>query len=123
MARHTPGPWEALPSGTVCTADTGQIVADPYAGGLGAWRSRAQMEADGHLIAAAPAMLAMLLDLEWSGTTDLPDGGTGACCPECEGIAPGVRLPGWAQDYHGHAADCRILAVIGRATGEEVPHG
>ncbi|HLS33502.1 MAG TPA: hypothetical protein VK039_07925 [Brevibacterium sp.] len=134
-ARHTPGPWAvewpeedgslAMIEGPIVRGAEGQLVAEVLSIGLDESPGHYDVhaDADARLIAAAPEMLEALTDLEWSGTTDLPGGGTGACCPECEGIAPDVRLPIWAHDCYGHVADCRILAVIARATGEEAPHG
>lgn len=131
-AQHTPGPWAAewpeedgslaMIEGPIVRGAEGQLVAEVLSADLDEEAGRFATH-DAALISAAPEMLEALTDLEWSGTTDLPGGGMGACCPECDGIAPDVRLPGWAQDYHGHVADCRLLAVITRATGEEAPHG
>lgn len=114
MPKRSPALWEAIPGGTIRTADTHQIVADLYAGGLGDWRSRAQMEEEGRLIAAAPAMLDMLLELEWSGT-DTYDGLDIAVCPICEGADPGHRHA--PPMYLGHFDDCRLDALITQAGG------
>jgi hypothetical protein len=59
-----------------------------------------------NLIAAAPAMLAALRDVEWG--TAIPD--IRPRCPMCRGIHP--EEPG-----DGHAPDCTLAAAIREATG------
>lgn len=56
---HTPGPWEAVPSGAICAGGTLIATAHcPVTGDRGQGR-----EANSRLIAAAPDLLEALIDL------------------------------------------------------------
>lgn len=119
-ATHTPGPWEAIPGGIVREAGKSRLIADCYARGFGDWRGEAQRDADAHLIAAAPNLLAALRAVEWAGLEDDPDGGYYGACPSCGGGDP--DNPATPEDHVGHTEDCELAAAIARATGDEMTH-
>lgn len=121
--KHSPGPWrwskgvtgrefvgshlEAADGEEIFSVDHGTPVANP---------------ADARLIAAAPAMLAMLTELEWAGDSST------SICPVCGQrpprrvnvpgeVIPGmpgmVRYTGETKEIPGgHAPDCRLAALL-----------
>lgn len=73
-----------------------------------AWRTDdPKALARAHLISAAPAMLLVLRELEWSGEGDLHEGGRADCCPWCEAFKIGGE----------HNEGCALHAAISQATG------
>ena len=105
MSQHTPGPWELkefedTEGGNPWYRIEGKSTlhlevvecSDGYVPG--------QNKANARLIAAAPDMLAMLKELEWSRV--------GHRCEICQNTKP------W-----GHRADCAMVALIKRAEGVE----
>ena len=75
------------------------------------------------LASAAPELLRLLAEAEWSGTR----GWGPPTCPWCDEFAPQEFAPHAAQYYGyprvsertGHRADCRFVAVMAKARGEE----
>ena len=95
MSKHTPGPWKwdewLLTNGS-----------EPVMG-LKTEDSRERMDANRHLIAAAPSLLSALEAVEWQR-----DEGRGYLyCPEC--------LLHYGQ---GHMDDCALHAALLLARGE-----
>jgi len=91
MNRYTPGPWEVR----------GQyIIGNELGGFVCTWSGRS---ANAHLIAAAPDMLAMLEELEWSGANDQYD----YFCLVCDRLR-----------HEGHAEDCTFSNLLKRIKGE-----
>lgn len=79
------------------------------------------------LIAAAPEMARLLLELQWAGGYG-DDGGTNPCCPACNADAPlKVHFPAKRIDAYTrteardeviggkHRDDCRLVAVLRKA--------
>ena len=60
------------------------------------------------LTEAAPEMLVMLRELEWTTWGD--DGPEHITCPVCGAIAPGKCAP----EFAGHEPDCRLAALLAR---------
>ncbi len=91
---HTSGAWPY----DVSRAVTGEKIADVWATG--------QEDGNGtaDLIAQAPAMARLLLEMQWSGS---PDGFVSGC-PLCD--AP------WVAGDGAHLPDCALVAVL-RAAG------
>jgi len=57
MSKHTPGPWAVADVGEVVVCATGRTLCDVYSSPA---TGDEQADADAHLIAAAPDMLAAL---------------------------------------------------------------
>jgi hypothetical protein len=72
------------------------------------------------LIAAAPEMMALLRELEWSGREFDQgfDDGTYACCPSCSGKSPEPQKYGRHTESSGHERDCELAALLARLTKE-----
>jgi hypothetical protein len=120
-ARHTPGPWEATPGGssirtTMAGLEGGVLVADLYCRGMTPWDHETR-QANAALIAAAPAMLEALQDVEWGGLEDHPLGGYFGACPYCGGGDP--DNPNTPREHAGHDAECKLAQAIRAATGGE----
>jgi len=100
---HTPGPWEIYdrgkdePEHQECSIES---TADKKAD----WVAQSiYNKSDAHLIAAAPEMLEMLEELEWSARTIEQRN----LCPMCR------------ERYSaGHKANCRLGNLLKKARGE-----
>lgn len=98
---HSPGPWRL---GRDEDGDLSVLAADGEAviEAVSAWDIRVNGDGNAALIAKAPELLAMLVDLEWIS----PDGIL--ACPVCQAIAYGFPKRGDKV----HAPDCRLDALL-----------
>ncbi len=111
MSTHSPGPWKwdepwhstnvlrAADGGTIVTYDRAYL------------HDNSELDATDHanraLIAAAPDMLALLLDLEWAEGTATHGRGAGRCInPEC-----------FQTQAEGHLPDCRLDRLLRETQG------
>lgn len=119
MANFEPGPWEVrqartllhvVGDGPVCGISiSANHVHEDKPGDKARFIER--QHANARLIAAAPDLLALALDLEWSAS-DLK---YGECCPLCRA----AKLPvGQLDPFNGHTPMCALNAAIAKATGQ-----
>lgn len=120
MSAHTPGPWnlelDAMDEGDIGVFGTGMVpiaivdVRDFPDDDMSPPRETAL--ANGHLMAAAPDLLAVLRAIEWSGN-DAVEGWP--CCPSCG--APSLNVDVGEDPGGDHAERCDLAAAIAKAEG------
>lgn len=103
VSKHSPGPWRW--AGFALYGNDGDATGFCFDVPSEAYTE--ESKSNFRLIAAAPEMLELLRDLEWSGEE--------GSCPSChsEGVSP-VGFPA----NRPHRPDCKLAALLARIDGE-----
>ena len=104
MSKHSPGPWEWVPfknwDGGLRAADGQYVISNDETD------NTPENPRDAKLIAAAPALLALLKEMEWMGW-QLPN------CWACRGWKLGwPAREGKPAIPAGHKPDCRLKLLL-----------
>jgi hypothetical protein len=107
----TPGPWSIRrardASGVIGITAPGvnNVIAECFSEIRAGGQRDLDVEANAQLVAAAPELVQVAIDVEWAGVEDAPEGGQVAGCPRCGAL----KRDGKHIDY------CQLDAALRKA--------